>query len=79
MKEKILLFIPMYNCEKQITRVLDQFDPKVCEYIDENIILNNRSTDNSEQVAADYLNSHNIATTVRLLRNNENYGLGGSQ
>ncbi len=79
MKEKILLFIPMYNCEKQITRVLDQFDPKVCEYIDEIIILNNRSTDNSEQVAADYLNSHNIATTVRLLRNNENYGLGGSQ
>ena len=26
MKEKILVFIPMYNCEKQIVRVLDQLN-----------------------------------------------------
>ena len=29
MKEKILLFIPGYNCENQITRVLDQVDEEV--------------------------------------------------
>ena len=28
--EKILLFIPMYNCEKQITRVLGQLTGEVC-------------------------------------------------
>ena len=79
MKEKILLFIPMYNCEKQITRVLDQFDKEACSFIDEIIILNNRSTDNGEQVVASYLTGHNIPASVKLLRNNENYGLGGSQ
>lgn len=28
-KNKILLFIPMYNCEKQIVRVLGQLDERV--------------------------------------------------
>lgn len=79
MKDRILLFIPMYNCEKQITRVLDQFTDEVCRYIQEMIILNNRSTDDGEQVVANYLDTHEIPTTVRLLRNDENYGLGGSQ
>ena len=79
MKDKILLFIPMYNCEKQITRVLDQFTDEVCEYIQEVIILNNRSTDDGEQAVISYLDSHEIHTDVKLLRNNENYGLGGSQ
>ena len=79
MKDKILLFIPMYNCEKQITRVLDQFTDEVCAYIQEIVILNNRSTDDGEQVVANYLDTHEIHTTVRLFRNNENYGLGGSQ
>ena len=27
--DKILLFIPMYNCEKQITRVLGQLDKEI--------------------------------------------------
>lgn len=76
---KILLFIPMYNCEKQITRVLGQFNEEVCSYIQEIIILNNQSTDNGEQVVAEYLNEHNIPTSVKLLRNSQNYGLGGSQ
>ena len=44
--DKILLFIPMYNCEKQIVRVLDQLTPHVCELLSEVIIVNNRSTDN---------------------------------
>ncbi|MCR5249872.1 MAG: glycosyltransferase family 2 protein [Lachnospiraceae bacterium] len=79
MKEKILLFIPMYNCEKQITRVLDQFTDEVSRYFAEILILNNRSTDDGEQAVRDYLAGHEFATTVRLLRNNENYGLGGSQ
>ena len=44
-KDKILLFIPMYNCEKQIIRVLNQLRSEVSEYITEVIIVNNRSTD----------------------------------
>ena len=79
MKDRILLFIPMYNCEKQITRVLGQLTDEVCRYLDEVIILNNQSTDDGESVVSAYLKEHSFKTTVKLLRNRENYGLGGSQ
>ena len=54
MREKILVFIPGYNCEKQIVRVLKQFDETVLKYIDEIIFVNNRSTDNTEKAVLDY-------------------------
>lgn len=75
---KILLFTPMYNCEKQIVRVLGQMDNETSKYISEWIIVNNRSTDSSERVVKEYLSSHSVQVKVRLLRNDENYGLGGS-
>ena len=78
MKNKILLFIPMYNCEKQITRVLGQLTKEVCDYIDEVIVVNNRSTDNGEEAVCNYLKEKAVSVKVSLLRNDENYGLGGS-
>lgn len=78
MKNKILLFIPMYNCEKQITRVLRQLTDEVCRYISEVVIINNRSTDNGEKAVRRYLAGHGLPVKVSLLRNDENYGLGGS-
>ena len=33
MEDKILLFIPGYNCEKQIIRVLNQLNEEIMEYI----------------------------------------------
>lgn len=75
---KILLFIPMYNCEKQITRVLGQLTDEVCGYLGEVIILNNRSTDGGEQAVQNYLSSHTFPIKVSLMRNDDNYGLGGS-
>lgn len=77
MSEKILLFIPMYNCEKQITRVLGQLDEEVLRYISKVIVVNNRSTDGSEQTVREYLTKHPEIPAV-LVRNTENYGLGGS-
>lgn len=76
--DRILLFIPMYNCEKQIIRVLDQLTDKICKYFSEVIIVNNRSTDNGEQAVISYLNEHSFSCDIRLLRNDANYGLGGS-
>ena len=76
--DKILLFIPMYNCEKQITRVLRQLTDEVCGYLDEVIIINNRSTDHGENVVRKYLEQHTLPVKVSLLRNDDNYGLGGS-
>ena len=52
--KKIMVFIPMYNCEKQIVRVLSQFDDDVCRYIKEIVIVNNRSTDDGENAAISY-------------------------
>lgn len=75
---KILLFIPMYNCEKQIIRVLGQLNEEVCGYLSEVIVINNRSTDNGEQAVIQYLQGHEFPIPVSLLRNDDNYGLGGS-
>jgi hypothetical protein len=78
MKDKILVFIPMYNCEKQIVRVIDQLTGDIRPYIDEVIIVNNRSTDNGETAVIDKLKIIDTDLKIKLLRNNENYGLGGS-
>lgn len=75
--DKILLFIPAYNCEKQISRVLMQLDKEVMEFITEVIVINNRSTDNTEQTVIDFAERH-PDFPIKLLRNHENYGLGGS-
>ena len=45
MKDRILLFIPMYNCEKQIVRVLEQLNGEISDYITETVIVNNQSTE----------------------------------
>ena len=76
--EKLLIFIPAYNCEKQVPRVLSQLlDPHVLPWVGECIVVNNRSTDGTEAAVQDWMTRH-PAAPVRLLRNDENYGLGGS-
>lgn len=77
MKDKILLFIPAYNCENQVVRVLLQLDYEAMSYIDEVIVVNNRSTDNTEGAVLDFIKEH-PNMPVKLLRNHDNYGLGGS-
>ena len=77
MKEKILLFIPGYNCEKQIVRVLNQIDHKMLQYVHEVIMVNNVSEDNTEQKVIEFIEQHS-EIPLKLLRNNDNYGLGGS-
>ncbi|HAJ7594942.1 TPA: glycosyltransferase family 2 protein [Escherichia coli] len=75
MQDKILLFIPAYNCEKQISRVLNQC-LNINEIINEIIVVDNQSTDNTLIAASE--EAKNIETPVTIVRNNDNYGLGGS-
>ncbi len=77
-RERMLLFIPAYNCEKQIVRVLEQINEEVLSWFDEVIVVNNRSTDDTEKRVLDYLDKH-PGLPIHLMRNDENYGLGGSQ
>ncbi len=77
-KDRILLFIPAYNCEKQVVRVLSQLQPDIMEYIDEVLVINNRSTDGTEEAVREYKALH-PELPLKILRNEKNYGLGGSQ
>ena len=67
----------MYNCENQIIRVLSQINDKNKKYFSQIIVVDNRSTDNSEQAVIDYSKSH-PDLPIQLYKNDENYGLGGS-
>ena len=76
--EKLLVFIPAYNCEKQVTRVLSQLlDQRIAPWVGECIVVNNRSADGTEAAVQDWMARYPDAP-VRLLRNDQNYGLGGS-
>ncbi|MCR5687191.1 MAG: glycosyltransferase family 2 protein [Lachnospiraceae bacterium] len=75
--DKILLFIPAYNCEKQIVRTLEQLTPAVMAFITRVVVVNNRSTDSTEEAVLDFMHAH-AQLPITLLRNHENYGLGGS-
>lgn len=77
MGNKILLFIPGYNCEKQIVRVLEQLNEDVMKHISEIIFVNNRSTDNTESAVLEY-KKQNSHLPLHILRNDDNYNLGGS-
>ncbi len=77
MKDRILLFIPAYNCEKQIVRVLDSLTEEVLEYLEEIIVVNNLSTDGTQEAALSYAKAH-PSLPLKILRNHQNYGLGGS-
>ena len=77
MNNKILLFIPIYNCEKQIIRVTEKLNKKILTRFDEVLVVNNRSTDKTEAVAIISLKKIQDCK-VTLTRNLHNYGLGGS-
>ena len=78
MENKILVFIPMYNCERQIVRVIEQLKGNIKYYISEVIIVNNRSTDDGENVVIEKIKHIDFPFRIKVLRNDENYGLGGS-
>lgn len=54
--EKLLVFIPAYNCEKQVTRVLSQLlDKRIAPWVGECIVVNNRATDGTESAVQDWM------------------------
>ncbi len=75
--DKILLFIPCYNCENQIKKVLSQFDKDVIDYISEILVVDNKSDDLTQQTVIDFA-KENPSLPLKLIENNENYNLGGS-
>ena len=78
--ERVLCFIPMYNCEKQIGRVLARFPADAGRFIHEVLIVDNRSKDASVDRAKEALSKLHAATGIAcaLTINNVNVNLGGS-
>lgn len=77
MNERILVFIPAYKCAAQIGRVLAQIKPPVTKLIHQVIVVDNISPDNTLDVAIEHAKQLQ-GVPVSVLRNNHNYGLGGS-
>jgi glycosyltransferase involved in cell wall biosynthesis len=76
MADRIMIFIPAYNCEKQLPRVLEKIDLQVQQFVQEVVVIDNRSSDATLDVAQTSLDG--LAIRVTLLRNKQNYNLGGS-
>lgn len=74
---RILVFIPMYNCAGQIGRVIAQFDSRIQRQFSKIVIVDNRSTDGGLDVVRQAVTQLK-SVDVDILRNVENYGLGGS-
>lgn len=77
MSERLLLFVPMYNCAAQIPRVLGKLDGRARRLVARVIVVDNRSTDGGAEVAGELVRAMD-GLEAAVLRNVENYGLGGS-
>ena len=77
MTTRILVFVPCYNCEPQIGRVLAQFRDVPTGLFEELLIVDNRSQDHTVDAARAAMQQV-AGPRVVLVRNEENYGLGGS-
>ena len=77
MAERLLLFIPAYRCEAQLPRVIAQLDGPMAEWVTELLVVDNQSPDGTVAAARAALGAlDGLRWTI--LRNDANYGLGGS-
>jgi len=77
MTDKILVFIPCYNCEAQIVRVLGQFTPEISKNFSEILVLDNQSKD-STLAKATQAAANSGLDIIKIAKNKANYNLGGS-
>lgn len=75
-QDHFLVFIPAYNCARQIPRVLKQLEGLPTHLRFSVLVLDNQSTDDTIEQAIKACQSLGIPTTIG--RNRRNYGLGGS-
>ncbi len=75
---KNLLFIPCYQCEKQILRVLESLNEAVENFFEEILIIDNRSKDSTVRNAIQAIQSLKVQKKCRVIVNDENINLGGT-
>lgn len=70
--------VPFYNCENYISRAISSFGLSHFQIFEKVILIDNASTDESLKIAKSAVNRHFLSEKFVLLKNRENYGLGGS-
>ena len=74
---KILAVIPAYNCARQISRVISKFDERVSGLIQNVLIIENQSEDNTVNEAIKALKFNKNINGI-LCSNKKNVGYGGT-
>ncbi len=77
MKQKVLVAIPAYRCEAQISRTLDEIDEKLAKRVAEIAVIDNGSPDGTVQAVLDYKKTGRLKN-LHVYQNVENYNLGGT-
>jgi dolichol-phosphate mannosyltransferase len=72
---KTVLAITAYNCAPQLDRVLASFDQKLAARFSDILVIDNISPDDTATVALSYKKK---IKNLHVLRNKQNYSLGGS-
>lgn len=74
---KVMIAVPAYNCAAQVPRVIRQLDEKTAALFSEVVVIDNQSTDGTLDAAlqAAHANPH---LPITVMRNSENYSLGGT-
>ena len=72
--------IPAYNCEKQIIRAIAALAqlPNLKEKVQHVWIIDNRSPDGTVEKSLRAIKENHVENWISVVRNSENYGLGGS-
>jgi len=76
--QKILLFVPVYNCEKQITRLLNKLEANVINIVSQVLIIDNLSLDGTPNAVVQHIKQSKNRSKYLLIQNSKNYNLGGS-
>ena len=76
MENKNIIFIPVFNNEKQINNVLEDLKQLEQKNFDTVLFIDNNSTDNTLDIIKKVSTDYNFKT--HLIKNKENIGLGGS-
>ncbi|HYN98434.1 MAG TPA: glycosyltransferase family 2 protein [Actinomycetota bacterium] len=74
---KAVIAIPAYKCAAQIPRVLDEITEELASRVEEIWVIDNRSPDDTAEVAADYARSGRLKN-LKVFRNRQNNNLGGT-
>lgn len=76
--QRHLLFIPTYNCQKQIVRVLRTLTADSAHWFEQILVIDNRSSDDTLSACKTALSNHPLSSKIAVVRNVENSGLGGT-